>query len=123
MNLALTGYRRLAVLSLAPTDWRVSSVHMAQFATLPATVTAEKIPRMIRTPKALKPLQNLFERNRGRTHLTHLFALSGHLAPRVRARACGPDGDPRMPAENLFSRWTAPWVAATDEEQVVFWHR
>lgn len=44
MNLALTGYRRLAVLSLAPTDWRVSSVRMAQFATLPATVTAEKNP-------------------------------------------------------------------------------
>ena len=81
MNLALTGYRRLAVLSLAPTDWRVSSVRMAQFATLPATVTAEKIPRMIRTPKALKPLQNLFERIRGRTHLIDLFALSGHLAP------------------------------------------
>ena len=55
MNLALTGYRRLAVLSLAPTDWRVSSVRMVQFATLPATVTAEKIQRMIRTPKALKP--------------------------------------------------------------------
>ena len=92
MNLALTGYRRLAVLSLAPTEWRVSSVRVAQFATLPATVTREKIQRMIRTPKALKalkPLQNLFERNRGRTHLIHLFALSGHLAPRVRARAIG----------------------------------
>ena len=36
MNLALTGYPRLAVLSLAPKDWRVSSVRMAQFATLPA---------------------------------------------------------------------------------------
>ena len=123
MNLALTGYRRLAALSLAPTDWRVSSVSMAQFATLPATVTREKIQRMIRTPTALKPLQNLFERNRGRTHLIHLFALSRHLAPRVRARASGPHGDPRMPAENLSSRWTAPLVAATDEEQVVFWHR
>ena len=85
MNLALTGYRRLAVLSLARTDWRVSSVRMAQLATLPATVTAEKIQRMIRTLKALKPLQNLFERNRGRTHLIHLCALADTLRPCIRS--------------------------------------
>ena len=39
--------------------------------------------------KGAEAVQNLFERNRGRTHLIHLFALSGHLAPRVRASAIG----------------------------------
>ena len=65
MNLALTGDRRFAVVSLAPTDWRGSSVRTVQFATLPVTVTAEKNPTHDPDAKGAEAVQNLFERNRG----------------------------------------------------------